>query len=816
MKTRIERHDGEAVSGSSNRTSADDSRAAGTSFEDMRSETLKQHRYNDIANTGSRMRQHHVTVGALQRKSVERSEPPNRTGMPDQLKAGIESLSGLSMDEVKVHYNSSRPAELNAHAFAHGNDIHLGPGQDRHLPHEAWHVVQQAQGRVRPTIQLKEWGGVNSDVSLEAEADLMGAKALSLTTQGVSQDTLQATISGNQGWTPVASRVRASISETSERFAAQMPVLQRMVRYGEPYSFVTSSSGADLDQLLTQIDKDLHPLLLVLIGDEHLHGFDSIAEINIELRALHKVKNVLKIVMARTFRRHSAMTIPLHMKLANWLIEELSELAVTVERSDLHQQLEACRARLIGLVEPESTALELDKAYELLESAQIAMFRLNAEGTHDMKDAAQNISTRTYGYHLTKLHNIPGIRQRGLDPALGASKRGSVNASTVDQAKGSTETSRNKVAFGLGPEIFRPYIHQFLDRRQMIEHTPALLKPVMLRFALSQEVKASSMSLIERGIVDFMDAKASNSEVPILPEDIEVMSADGWIPITAFKIDSKLVDLRLDKDDERNAGPWKGFGTVFTYDEMVAAGINVFGTRPSVDPVTDREYLISMRDIFQATNAKHSFIFRGATMQTSGNRNTWEYAFSCGPTNSKAPLPTWLEKRKLAYAERYGDVAQELIASANEKPPVVPEKASNSKGKRDKVKVKSSAIETDIAVSSESESILNGFERGSASGVGMNCLLDTVSQLSRNSRVSDDAHIATMRNILRGLNLANANDMIDIYGGAGMQIANDLDIRIQVYEKIGSGIRRHPVMGISVRLVSILHEAHHFTPLWPS
>jgi hypothetical protein len=69
----------------------------------------------------------------------------NNTGLPDHLKSGIESLSGLSMDHVRVHYNSSQPAQLNALAYAQGSDNHLAPGQERHLPHEAWHVVQQAQ-----------------------------------------------------------------------------------------------------------------------------------------------------------------------------------------------------------------------------------------------------------------------------------------------------------------------------------------------------------------------------------------------------------------------------------------------------------------------------------------------------------------------------------------------------------------------------------------------------------------------------------------------------------------------------------------------
>ncbi|MFT5757565.1 MAG: hypothetical protein ACI9LM_002301 [Alteromonadaceae bacterium] len=102
----------------------------------------------------------------------------NNTGLPDQLKSGIEQLSGYSMNDVKVHRNSSKPAQLNAHAYAQGTDIHLGPGQERHLPHEAWHVVQQKQGRVKPTLQMKSGVPVNDNAGLEKEADVMGEKAL--------------------------------------------------------------------------------------------------------------------------------------------------------------------------------------------------------------------------------------------------------------------------------------------------------------------------------------------------------------------------------------------------------------------------------------------------------------------------------------------------------------------------------------------------------------------------------------------------------------------------------------------------------------
>ncbi|MEL6821554.1 MAG: DUF4157 domain-containing protein [Calditrichota bacterium] len=99
-----------------------------------------------------------------------------QSGLPDTLRTGIETLSGVSMENVRVHYRSQKPAQIGAHAFAQGRDIHLGPGQERHLPHEAWHVVQQAQGRVRggtgsmPTV--------NFDPGLESEASRMGQLAM--------------------------------------------------------------------------------------------------------------------------------------------------------------------------------------------------------------------------------------------------------------------------------------------------------------------------------------------------------------------------------------------------------------------------------------------------------------------------------------------------------------------------------------------------------------------------------------------------------------------------------------------------------------
>lgn len=127
-----------------------------------------------------------INIKPLQREvNPDEEEEPvqmkreNNTGMPDQLKSGIESISGIDISNVRVHFNSDKPAEVGALAYTQGTDIHVAAGQERHLAHEAWHVVQQAQGRVQPTMQLRDVA-VNDDPGLEYEADVMGERAMSI------------------------------------------------------------------------------------------------------------------------------------------------------------------------------------------------------------------------------------------------------------------------------------------------------------------------------------------------------------------------------------------------------------------------------------------------------------------------------------------------------------------------------------------------------------------------------------------------------------------------------------------------------------
>lgn len=115
----------------------------------------------------------------MQKREEREYKRPNLTGIPAQMKLNFERYSGLSFDDVRVHYNSDKPARLGALAYTRGTEIHVGPGQERSLPHELGHVIQQKTGRVRPT----RWVGglpVNDQPALEREADAWAAFAGSL------------------------------------------------------------------------------------------------------------------------------------------------------------------------------------------------------------------------------------------------------------------------------------------------------------------------------------------------------------------------------------------------------------------------------------------------------------------------------------------------------------------------------------------------------------------------------------------------------------------------------------------------------------
>ncbi|MGH1335371.1 MAG: DUF4157 domain-containing protein [Aureispira sp.] len=121
-----------------------------------------------------------------QSSQQEGQRKPNKTGIPDRLKAVIEHFSGFSLDKVRVHYNSDKPALMDAHAYAEGFDIYIGPGQEKHLAHELWHVVQQMKGEVSSKEEVNG-RKANTDKDLEKKASTIGNKAEQQQEGGIEQ-----------------------------------------------------------------------------------------------------------------------------------------------------------------------------------------------------------------------------------------------------------------------------------------------------------------------------------------------------------------------------------------------------------------------------------------------------------------------------------------------------------------------------------------------------------------------------------------------------------------------------------------------------
>ncbi len=197
--------------------------------------------------------------GPIAVRSEAVDAPGTENEMPEQLRAGIESLSGMDLSDVRVHRNSDKPAQLNAAAYAQGSDIHLGPGQEKHLPHEAWHVVQQAEGRVAPTLRRPDGVPVNDDHTLESEANLMGAKALAMGSAAPRTSTTARSSAAErvvQGvFTKRTSDGREEDAPALEVLAAERRLRQAGIPTGPFRDIRTSEQRRNLQDFLREVEK---------------------------------------------------------------------------------------------------------------------------------------------------------------------------------------------------------------------------------------------------------------------------------------------------------------------------------------------------------------------------------------------------------------------------------------------------------------------------------------------------------------------------------------------------------------------------------
>lgn len=131
--------------------------------------------------------------------------PAERSGELDSaVRARTEARAGFPLGDVRVHYNSPAPRVLGAGAYAFGDEIHLGPGQEEHLPHEAWHLAQQRRGDVTPTGRSDDGRPLNDEPRLEREADVQPRAIAPVAALGLFPGVLQlafkATKKNNGSW----------------------------------------------------------------------------------------------------------------------------------------------------------------------------------------------------------------------------------------------------------------------------------------------------------------------------------------------------------------------------------------------------------------------------------------------------------------------------------------------------------------------------------------------------------------------------------------------------------------------------------------
>ncbi|MEM1207381.1 MAG: DUF4157 domain-containing protein [Acidobacteriota bacterium] len=105
--------------------------------------------------------------------------------LPSSVQTNMETGLGADFSAVKLVTESDAASRLGANAFTQGDTVHFAPGKfsptsppgQELIGHELAHVVQQRQGRVRPTLEARGVP-INADPSLEAEADRAGRAAV--------------------------------------------------------------------------------------------------------------------------------------------------------------------------------------------------------------------------------------------------------------------------------------------------------------------------------------------------------------------------------------------------------------------------------------------------------------------------------------------------------------------------------------------------------------------------------------------------------------------------------------------------------------
>jgi hypothetical protein len=133
----------------------------GSKLTDNRPEAVAQRKLQEIANNSPQVKQLKAyqqmadsRSAVAQRLGIEGEEPLQAKSVDDKeagkssfpgIKAGIEALSGTSLDNVRVDHSASKPPLLHARSYAQGVAPHVNQDHDDLLQHEVTHTVQRVK-----------------------------------------------------------------------------------------------------------------------------------------------------------------------------------------------------------------------------------------------------------------------------------------------------------------------------------------------------------------------------------------------------------------------------------------------------------------------------------------------------------------------------------------------------------------------------------------------------------------------------------------------------------------------------------------------
>ncbi len=434
-----------------------------------------------------------------------------RTGLPDNLKSGIENLSGYSMDDVKVHYNSNKPAQLQAHAFAQGNNIHLGTGQEKHLPHEAWHVVQQKQGRVKTTTQFKRGININDEPALEREADIMGEKALQMKSLSSTNTNIKTNSFSNQ----IIQPVWENTTLTDEFY-----------RWDKPLSGLRWYCSKESDAMYFMVESPNEQNQDLIKYQGIIKSFDDWAETGF-----------------------------FQIDTGDNSIDDREPVEVD-HRMD-EKEFGPHVFRIVGhKFNDKTNRMEVRTAHYLRnKQADFETLTDAAFSKHKRERGDENLALQQpknlgrYVYHLTTLKNLmldpntgnprTSILHIGLDPNKGGKKGGACETCVVlddiEMYEGSKKNSKSVVAVTTSPLNIKMYANQRVEHAEaefakgnMTLSDILIGESILLRFRLSK-AHLAAMEIDPQHPKD--DTVRLIRGIPILPEQLEALTSDGWHPL---------------------------------------------------------------------------------------------------------------------------------------------------------------------------------------------------------------------------------------------------------------------------------------------